>query len=327
MILVTGGSGFLGSKLVQRLSAQGQKVRALYHSRAPRAEQLAANVEWMRCDLLDVYDVADALEGVEDVYHCAAIVSFDANMRDRMLHFNPESTANLVNECIDRGIRKLVHVSSIAALGRNGAATKEINEEQEWGESKYNSAYGLSKYLAENEVWRGVGEGLNAVIVNPSVILGAGDWEQGSAQLIQLAAKEFKYYTGGINGWVDAEDVVTVMIRLMASNIEAERYVVSAGNYEYRKIFELLAKGLGKRGPTTYAGPLLTGIMWRASALYSMITGKKALITKETAQTAQNKCYYNNQKLLQALQDFNYTPIEVTSQRMAEAYMKGKTNV
>lgn len=321
MILVTGGSGFVGGHLVRHLATTGVPVRALYNSRPPQGDlRSLPNVSWLQCDLLDVYAVEEAMQGITEVYHCAAIVSFAPRMAEQMLHFNPESTANLVNEALTQGIRKMVYVSSIAALGRNGAQSKTINEEQEWGESRYNSAYGLSKYLAENEVWRGIGEGLSAVIINPSVILGAGDWATGSSQIITLADREFPFYTQGINGWVGVQDVVKAMVLLMASNVDAERFIVSEGNHSYRHIFTLMAEELGKQPPKWQAGSLVTGLAWRVGGLYSKLLGKTPVITRETARTSQGQSFYDNSKLLAAIPEFSYTPIENTIREMADAY-------
>lgn len=321
MILVTGGSGFLGMHLVQYLSAMGKPVRALYHATTP-SQHLASlpGVEWMQCDLLDVFAVEEAMLGVTDIYHCAAMVTFSPALQDKMLHFNPESTANIVNQAIEQGIRKLVHVSSVAALGRSGDEKKEITEEQEWAESKYNSAYGISKYLAENEVWRGVGEGLNAVIINPSVILGAGDWTKGSAQLMSVAYNEFPFYTRGVSGWVDVNDVVRAMVILMNADTSEERYIINSGNYGFREVFTLMANALGKKPPRLAAGSFVTGVLWRLSAVYSFITGKNVAITRETADTATSYSYYNNQKFLQHFPDFTYTPISDSVKKMALAF-------
>jgi nucleoside-diphosphate-sugar epimerase len=321
MVLVTGGSGFLGSHLVRHLSGQGVRTRALYNNHPPSGElaQLA-NIEWVKCDLLDIFDVEEAMRGIDDIYHCAAMVSFDPKERGKMLHFNPESTANIVNQAIIQGIRKMVHVSSVAALGRTANTNKEINEDQEWAESKYNSAYGISKYLAENEVWRGVGEGLSAVIINPSLILGSGDWDKSSPQLMSVANKEFPFYTKGMNGWVDVDDVVKIMLLLMGADVEGERYVVSMGNFEYREVFNLMAKTLGKKPPHIYAGPFLTGIIWRINRVYSLLTGKVPTITRETANNAHSLSYYNNGKLLAAFPHFKYMPIEACLQKMAAAF-------
>jgi dihydroflavonol-4-reductase len=323
MILVTGGSGFLGQHLVRHLSAQGMLVRALYNSHAPTGALASlAGVDWVQCDLLDVYAVEEAMAGITDIYHCAAFVTFDPRQRDDMLHFNPEATANIVNQAVQQGIRKMVHVSSVAALGRTGDTGKVIDEEQEWGESKYNSAYGMSKYLAENEVWRGVGEGLCAVIINPSVILGEGDWDKGSSQLLKVANNEFPFYTDGVTGWVDVKDVVAIMVQLMGSEQESERYIVSAGNLPFRDVFTLMAKALNKRPPRMHANKLVTGIVWRMSMLYSKLTGKNAAITRETALNAQSVSEYDNGKLLKAFPQFSYIPIRETINRMAESFTR-----
>lgn len=335
MVLVTGGSGFLGQHLVQYLSAQGLPVRALYHSNAPTGAMLhLPGVEWMQCDLLDVYDIEEAMAGVTDIYHCAAMVSFNPKHRNQMLHFNPESTANIVNQAVIQGIRKMVHVSSVAALGRTGDQHKEINEEQEWGESKYNSAYGMSKYLAETEVWRGIGEGLCAVIINPSVIIGAapspvsqnGFWDKGSAQLMKVVNNEFPFYTNGVNGWVNVKDVVAVMALLMGADIEAERYIVNADNQPYRDVFTLMAKALDKKPPRFHASPFLTGIIWRLSVLYSNVSGSNAAITRETANNAHSYSYYNNKKLLTTFPAFSYTPVGETITQMAQSFIANTNN-
>ena len=196
MVLVTGASGFLGQHLVRYLSAHGVSMRAIYHKHEPAIElKNLAGTEWVCCDLLDVFAVAEAMQGITDIYHCAAIVSFDPRKQEEMLHFNPESTANIVNQALEQGgIRKMVYVSSVAALGRSGDEEKEITEEEEWAESKYNSVYGVSKYLAETEVWRGIGEGLNAVIVNPGIILGKTTGHDLSAQLMKMVYREFPFY-------------------------------------------------------------------------------------------------------------------------------------
>ncbi len=321
MILVTGASGFLGKHLVRYLSAQGHQVRALYNRHAPTPELTALPAtEWMQCDLLDVYAVQDAMKGVNMVYHCAAIVSFDPDKREQMLHFNPESTANIVNQALTQGIRKMVHVSSISALGRTNDDKKEITEEEEWTESKYNSAYGLSKYLSEMEVWRGIGEGLNAVIVNPGIMLGPGDGRDLSAQLMKVVDKEFPFYANGTTSWVDVADVVLLLVMFMESDIKSDRFIVSSGNFTYREISTMMAKDLGKRPPRFHANLFLTGSVWRLIALQSALTGKPAFITRETANNAHTVSYYNNTKLINAFPGFSYTPILQTIATMARSF-------
>jgi len=325
MILVTGASGFVGLHLVRTLSAQGSAVRALYHSHEPMtADSQLKGVEWRKADLLDIYDVEQVMTGVTEVYHCAAIVSFDPKMHERMLFFNAESTANVVNEALIQGVRRLVYMSSIAALGRPEAAEKEITEEEQWGESKYNSAYGLSKYMAETEVWRAIGEGLDAVILNPGIILGEGDWSKGSAGLMNIAWKEFPFYTRGVTAWVDVQDVVKLLITIMGTEIAAERFVVSTGNYSFREIFTMMAASLNRKPPRFFANNLMTGIIWRLSKVMAL-AGRRAIITRETANNANALSYYSNKKLLNTLTEFSYTPIQQTIDRMAKAFLRQQT--
>lgn len=322
MILITGASGFLGRHLVRFLSSQGVQVRALYHHHPPESDlRNLQGVEWMQCDLLDIYAVEEVMKGITDIYHCAAIVSFDPKKRDEMLHFNPESTTNIVNQALEQGIRKMVYVSSIAALGRSGNA-KEITEEEEWGESKYNSAYGISKYLAEMEVWRGIGEGLNAVIVNPGIIIGAGNGHDLPSRLMKFADREFPFYSKGITSWVGADDVIIAMTMLMSSEHEAERFIISAGNISYREVLAQMALALHKKPASYHATGWMTGVGWRLSLLYSSLTGKSPLITRETVNNANSISLYNNNKLLVALPGFAYSPLQQAITAMARSFME-----
>ena len=324
MILVTGASGMLGKKLVQRLAKNGVSIKALFHHSQPDKEMLALpNVQWQTCDLLDVYAIEELLVGVEKIYHCAAMVSFLPEDRQLMMHFNVESTANLVNEALVQGVSKFLQVSSIASLGRS-EGKGQIHEESEWEDSHHNSIYSQSKYLAEMEVWRGIAEGLNAVIVNPSVILGEGDWRKGSAKLMDVVYREFPFYTKGINGWVDVQDVVTAMVMLMESEVVNERFIVSNGNYPYREIFTKMANALGKKPPHIEAGTFLSGMVWRWNAIRHKVWGTSISVTKETAQTAQSQHFYDNSKLLKTLPAFSYTLLEETIARMAKQYLADK---
>ena len=274
----------------------------------------------MQCDLLDVYAVEEAMQNVTDVYHCAAIVSFDPRKKEAMLHFNPESTANVVNQAIVQGIRKLVYVSSIAALGRTGDPKKELDEEAEWEDSKYNSVYAFSKYRAEMEVWRGIGEGLNAAIVNPGIILGATNGHDLSASLMKMVYREFPFYSTGVTSWVDAMDVVKAMVMLMNSETEAERFIVSSGNFTYKEVLLQMATALRKKQPRFVAKPWMTGIGWRLSALLRNVFGVNTLVSKETARNANAFSFYNNRKLIDAFPGFSYTPLPATIEVMARSF-------
>lgn len=322
MILITGASGFLGRHLARYLSARGVHVRALYHTHPPTPELNALpGITWMQCDLLDVYAVEEAMAGVTDIYHCAAIVTFDRDKKDAMLHFNPESTANIVNQALLQDVRKMVYVSSVAALGRTGEENKHITEEEEWGESRYNSAYGVSKYLAENEVWRGIGEGLDAVIVNPGIIIGPGYGHDLAFRMMRLAQKEFPFYSNGVASFVGVDDVVKIMTSLMSSDQQAARFIVSTGNYSFREVFTMMAGALGKKPPRFYANSLMTGLAWRLSALRAWLIGKNSIVTRETVNNARSVCLYDNSKLLKAMPGFAYAPINTSIDLMARSFM------
>lgn len=327
MILVTGASGFLGHHLVAALAMGNEPVKALYHSGKPSVED--KQVSWQQCDLLDVFAVADAMKGVHKVYHCAAQVSFDRGQRQQLIRNNVTATAHVVNEALEAGVTKLVHVSSVAALGRSnvqeGRSDLQINEETQWEEHPHNSAYAESKYWSEMEVWRAMAEGLNAVIVNPPVMLGSGDFDKGSAHLMQVVANEFPWYTGGTNAWVDVRDVVKAMMLLMRSGHADERFIVSAGNYSYREVFTLMAEALNCKPPHKHAGKAMTGLVWRLEAVKSWFTRKPATVNRETARIAQLACYYDNKKLLSAFPDFRFRPLETTVSEMALAFKEIKS--
>jgi nucleoside-diphosphate-sugar epimerase len=172
------------------------------------------------------------------------------------------------------------------------------------------------------EVWRGIAEGLNAVIINPGIILGEGNWNDGSANLIKMAYKEFPFYTEGINGWVDVNDVIKAMYELMKSNVNAERFIISSGNFAYQEIFTLMAKAVRKKPPHIKAGPFLTNLIAVFTAFKTRITGHPSLITKETSRNAQKRCFYNNEKLVRYLPGFSYIPLETTINRLGTAFLK-----
>lgn len=313
MIFVTGASGLVGSHLISALIEKGLEVRALYRKDPPVFKH-AEKVNWVKGDILDISSLEEALAGVTQVYHCAAIVAFTPKQAAAMLHANVEGTANVVNACIQHQIQKLVYVSSVAALGRirEGAA---VDETMNWTPETSNSVYGKSKYLAEMEVWRGMGEGLNVAIVNPVIILGAGDWNKGSSEIFKSAYDEFPWYTSGVSGFVDVLDVVDAMQLLMNSDIVGQRYIISGANLPYQEIFTRIAKAFNKRPPYKKVTPLLAAIVWRLEAVKGAITGKAPLLTKETAATAQAVVHFDNTKFLKAFPAFQYRSIEDTIRR------------
>jgi dihydroflavonol-4-reductase len=321
MILVTGGTGFLGAHLIYHLLQKVDKVRAIkrkdssfhvlsrvfsfYHT---DIDNLMKRIEWVEGDITDVCSLDPCFDAVTEVYHVAGKVSFLPADKGELMRINGTGTANVVNLALDKDVKKLLHVSSISAIGRV-ASEKVIAEATAWKISGKNSMYAISKYNAEKEVWRGMAEGLNAVIVNPSIILGVGEYETGSGRLIKTVEKGLKFYTTGINGFVDVQDVAKVMILLMNSDISGERFIVSAENLSYKTLFEYIAGGLGKPAPKLVAGKMLSELTWRAALLKSWLNGNQPFISREVAQTANNKYYYTSDKL-KSLTGYNFTPVK-----------------
>ncbi len=308
-ILVTGASGLTGSELTKQLLDKGYRVTAMVHTTPVKNSH--PNLIIKQCDILDTTSLEEIMQDVTHVYHCAAFISFESKDKKNLFKINMEGTANVVNTCINNKIQKLIHVSSVSALGRirNG---QTVNEQTTWTKETNNSMYGKSKYLAEMEVWRGIGEGLNAVIVNPSIILGGDKWDEGSTALFKSAYNEFKYYTEGTSGFIDVKDLARIMILLMNSEISAQRFILCAENLSYKEIFFLMAKYFNKKPPHKKVTPFIAEIVWRIEAIKSAIAGKKSLLTKETARTAQATVQYDNSKILHALPSFRFIPITET---------------
>ncbi len=308
MILVTGATGFLGAELVRQLAASGQQLRCLKRSSSTIPALLTtADIEWVDADILDYFALKDALLGVSEVYHCAALVSFLPSKYKEMMRVNADGTALLVNLCMEMGIRKLIHVSSVAALGE--AKDGVVRERNFWEFDGSQKAYSISKYQAEMEVWRGIAEGLNAVVVNPSVIIGANAGGRGSGQIFATVKRGLPYYTSGSCALVDVQDVARAMVLLMNSDISAERFILNAGTLSNKAFFEEIAATYGSRPPKRLAGAFALGVAWRLAWLWSRIRDKEYAFNKEIAQSAQKKMCYSSDKFLEFFPDFTFRPI------------------
>jgi len=302
MILVTGATGFLGSELCRQLFLSGKNSTHCTKRASSVIPEIllpfAKQIVWIEADLLEIDALNEALEGVTEVYHCAALVSFDPSLKKKLIQNNVEGTANLVNLCVEKGIR-LLHVSSIAAVGK-GKPDELINENHHLEETPKENAYAISKYESEMEVWRGIAEGLDAVIVNPSLIIGQNAGKQGTGQIFETVRKGLKFYTSGSCGLVDAEDVAKVMIGLMESKIRSERFIINAENWPYKKLFTEIANNFNTKPPQTEAKPWMLELAWRASALGTVFTGKKMGVDKISAQAASRIQDYDHAKVKEA---------------------------
>ena len=338
MIAVSGASGFLGSYVVCMLLEKGNSVRAFRRSSSAmyefdaifayyfeqssdlQREEYRSKLQWILADINDLPSLEDGLTGIDEVYHCAAMVSFVQKDRDDMMECNVEGTANMVNISLQKGIKKFCHVSSIAALGR-AKSGDSITEMAKWNTSKHNSNYAISKYKAEMEVWRGSEEGLNVVIVNPGVILGVGDWTKGSCKLFELVWKGMPFYTEGVNGYVDVKDVARAMVNLMDRSVFNQRFVLVGQNVNMHEYLDTVASLLGKKKPSIKVNKLLAQLAWMADGIKGKITGKKPSLTKETARASMNQFYYSAAKIEQTI-NFVFTPMEQTLRETCTQYLK-----
>ncbi|TKC00568.1 NAD-dependent epimerase/dehydratase family protein [Pedobacter cryophilus] len=310
MILVTGATGFLGAELVVQLLQKETQIKCIKRANSAIPQKLIPfndKIEWLIADILDYSDLDDAFEGISKVYHCAALVSFDPSLKQKMLAINAEGTANIVNLCLSHSVKKLVHVSSIAALGE-AKEGELIDEKIFWEGFESHDAYSVSKYRAEMEVWRGINEGLNAVIVNPSIIIGEDAGTAGSGALFETVKSGIKYYTRGAGGFVDVKDVAKAMILLMESEVSNERFIINAENYSYKNLFTEIAQAFHLPVPTKEAKPWMLALVWRANAIKNAITNAKGGLTKSTSKSASTIREFNNAKIKKQL-NLEFIPI------------------
>lgn len=321
-ILITGGTGFLGAYIIKELIEKNYSVRAIYRSKnfpAYISKDILEKVEWVEGDVLDVMSLQDAMHNIDTVIHSAGIISFVKKDRKRMYRVNVDGTANVVNMAIEKDIKRFIHISSVAALGRKSDGG-HVNEEKKWEDNKVNTHYAKSKHKAEQEVWRGISEGLNGVIINPSTIIGYGDWNTGSCAIFKNVYKEFPWYTSGINGFVDVEDVARVVSLFLENNIAEERFIINGDTWPFKKLQDVIAENFGKKKPIRKATPFFMALAWRLEKFKSFFRGNKPLLTKESARVGQSRTYFENDKILKSLPGFSFTPLEKTIKKACEKY-------
>ncbi len=312
MILVTGGTGLVGAHLLLLLAESGKPVRSLYRDSSTikktkhlfshyNKSDLFESIEWKLGDVTDIPSLEEAFESIEQVYHCAAYISFDPADEEELRKVNIEGTANMVNCALAFGIKKFCHVSSVSALGDVKEGEKVITEETEWNPEKDHADYAISKHGAETEVWRGWQEGLNVVIVNPGLIFGYGFWSQGSGEIFKAVYKGQYFYSKGKCGAVAVEDVVTIMIKLMESQISGERYTLLGENLTFREVFNAIADGMKKKRPAIHASPLMTDVAWRLDWFFSKLLFRKRKFTRSMAKSSHKPTEFDNSKIIKAL--------------------------
>ena len=321
-IFVTGGTGLVGSHLLRHLVTTGHSnIFALHRATSDMrlVKDLEGKVNWVEGDILDVAMLEQVMQDTTQVYHCAAVVSFDPREYEQMDRINIEGTANMVNVALSLDVDKFLHVSSIAAIGRNETLQK-ADENTDWQDSDWNTRYAISKYKSEMEVWRASNEGLPVAIVNPSVIFGEGFWNKGTGRFFKIVDQGLKFYPTGSTGFVTVKDVVAYMYALMQSDIINERFLLNGQNLPYRKIFNTIADTIDKPHPSIKVTSLLKGLAWRYEKVKSMLTGSSPKVTKETAHNSSTDIQYSNQKSLDTF-GLEYHSVMDCLVEMGEAYL------
>lgn len=319
MVLVTGGTGLVGAHLLIHLIEKGENVRSIYRNLDStkktktlfslyKKEALYDSIQWIQGDILDIPTLENAFNGITHVYHCAAMISFDPKEEDLVRKTNIEGTANIVNFCLANNVKKLCHVSSIAALGDLPEHESIITEETEWNPEKPHSDYAISKYGAEMEIWRAQQEGLDVVIVNPGVIIGPGFWNQGSGELFTKVKNGLAFYTKGSTGFITVSDVVSIMHQLMNSSIKGERFTLIGQNIVFRDLLYSIADALKAKKPKHHATPFLMNVLSKLDWVASSIFGQKRRLSKASARSSYTTDLYSNEKIKNAL---NYTFTDV----------------
>lgn len=331
-VFVTGATGFLGAHLVCALLQKGYRVEALKRPQSTLNEfenisglyfghdqsLVVKNLKWIEGDITENENLLEYLAKDQIVFHCAGLVSFKKSDREKLFKINIIGTENIVNACIEKECKKLVYVSSTAAVGQ-AEENLLTDESHQWEEKDEPSNYSISKYYAELEVWRGIEEGLDAVIVNPSLIIGPCNWEKVTGRFFINGSKNFPFYTTGSNAFVYVNDVVKAMILLAEGNITAQRFLLISENLSLRDFMNKIADAFGKKKPFIKVNSWTVNLAWRWFGLVSFISGTDGLITKESAKSSLKSVRYSNQKIKEAL-GFEFVPIETAIKETVEFY-------
>ncbi len=336
MNLITGATGLIGAHVALRLLQQNKPVTAikrpdsdtgktkrLFSYYTTDYQELFSRIQWVNADITDIYSILDVLDGIDTVYHCAGFVSFDGKDRMQMHKVNATGTANMVNACLEKPVKAFCHVSSIATL-QNPDITTNIDESVYWKSSPDASDYAISKYNGEREVWRGMEEGLRAVIVNPGLVLGPGFWEQSSGKLLSTCYKGTAFYTNGSSAAISATDTAACMIALTEKKTFSKRFVLTAHNYTFRELLSGLHQAFGKKEPSIEAGRFLLRLGLWLDALRSSFTGKERILTKATMHAGLAKNTFNNARIRETL-DYRFAPLQETITFVCNTYLKEQT--
>ncbi|GAA5220753.1 SDR family oxidoreductase [Membranihabitans marinus] len=318
-IFVTGGTGFLGTYLLHLLVHRGyHNITALCRANSQREliKDIEGQIQWVEGDLSDHQTLYDVIENQQVVIHAAGLVSFNPREEHKLYKVNTDGTANVVNACINHQTEKLIHISSIAAISKDEKLSL-LNEDVEWQESKYTSIYAKSKFHGELEIWRGIAEGLNATILNPSIILGAGYWEQTSCKMFTEVYGGLKFYTPGKTGFVDVRDVVRSIVYFMENDHNGQRYIINEDNYFFKDIFEQIANHLEVKPPSKCAPKWLASTIAKFEETKALITGIRPIVTTESIRNAYKDFSYDASKVKNT-SNLSFIPIAQTIEETAQ---------
>jgi nucleoside-diphosphate-sugar epimerase len=325
MVAVTGANGLLGSFIVRELIRKRIPFIALKRPESDTSllADVAEEIHWRNADVLDPVQLEEAFSDVTKVIHAAAVVSYNPRLAKQVMDINSTGTRYVINEALARGVRRFVHISSVAALGRQ-KNQQVVDETNQWIDSPLHTVYAKSKYLAELEVFRAHEEGLSVAIVNPSVILAPADWNKSSARIFRYVWDEKKFYSDAVLNFVDARDVAEITVRLLENDsLNGERFVLNAGKIRLRELFAKIAVHFEKKPPDIKLNKLTLKTLARVEAFRSMLTGADPLITPETARLAGADFFYDNTKTKESL-SFEFQPIDVTLDWCCRYYMRKK---
>ena len=329
MILVTGATGLVGGHLlwhllqihnkvvaIRRKTSSIDALKAIFSFYGSDVEALLQKIEWREADVLDLDSLSLAFQDIDIVYHCAAVVSLSSGS-ETMTDTNVSGTKNIVELALQNNITKLCYVSSIAACGQS-VDNNFIDENTNWKNTDNRNAYSRSKYYAELEVWKGIEKGLNAVIVNPGVILGVSGSQTGSSQIFFQVKKGLAFYTSGGTGYVDVRDVVRLMILLLTSEISGERFIVVSENCNNKKILSWMADGFGKKRPQILISKRPMMLIGSISEFAGQVFRFKPLIDKSMARSVSHLEKFSNEKVKIEF-SFDFIPIKTCIAEVCES--------
>lgn len=320
MILLTGATGLLGHYLIDELLATGHELRVLVRNPEQRELPWRHLVEVIDGDLLDVVALEQATAGIQTVIHSAAMVSFDRRDRAQLMKVNVEGTANVVDACLAAGVERLIHVSSVAAIGQPTDGNP-ATEQTPWQAGQAVSAYARSKRRAELEVYRGIAEGLHAQIINPGLMLGPrGDWQQSSLRLFTSVARGLRFYQAGATALVGAQDVARAVCLLLEQDLpNGERYLLVADTWSTLRMLTAFAESVGQKPPSFRIPAWLSiSVAWLVERVATLL-GYRPPLSVEAIRSGLSQDRYEGSKITQL--GFAYTPLAQVIAETAEGYL------